>query len=713
MRSPELVVPVASIAPLRRLSLASLALLAALLAVLSGLAWSQSPANAPSLGTRRALLIGINDYQEVPSLAGALNDIAAMGTVLATRWGFEARNVRTLTDGAATRAGILAALTQFVREAGQNDALYVHYSGHGSQVQDLTGDEEDGLDETLVPHDGRTAGVPDITDDELDAIFSKLRAGTVLIVLDSCHSGTATRALDIRTRSVPRDMRVDLYRQSVTGTRAIVPRMQSRYVVMSGAAADQEALDGPIDGESRGFFSYALSRSLAASGPNASPKAVFAGVERELKRVQVQFGRNSMPEPQLEGPPTLLDGPLLSAASQTAAPTREAARLAWLEARPESSGAVTLVNGVLLGAAKGSTWSIYPPGESSFAPGRALAVAKVTGSSGKDSRATLEPATARIAPASRAVMSMPAPVTPRITMRILDVSEPRRREIEAILRRTIQHVEIVSAGESARFLIDTQGDMLRLLTADGLQVVGVFDARTAQWGQAVARVVSQSANAAELLTLDNPTSQLRISAQVAGMPTPATRDIVLAATRPTELRFRRTGEPRSSSNSLQLMISVTSDAYLTIADVDSEGNVNLLFPSDVQRRDFVPDGRVSANQPLLIPDSLAPGNRAGFFWDYGPPAGIDTIRVFASTDLETARLIRERVRAMQPMASTTQASDAAQRVTQGFDGLRRDLTGLATRGIVVTADDAPAGAGAGVSQVADWAAATLTIEIRD
>jgi uncharacterized caspase-like protein len=682
------------------------------LALLGGPTWGQSPGSAPSTGTRRALLIGINEYQAVPSLAGSVNDIAAMQTVLTTRWGFDARNIQTLRDRAATRAGILNALTQFVREIRPNDVAYVHYSGHGSQVQDLTGDEEDGLDETLVPHDGRTSGVPDITDDELDAIFSKLRAASVLIVLDSCHSGTATRAVDIRTRSVPRDMRVDLYRQSATSTRAIVPSMQAQHVLMSGAAADQEALDGPIDGEYRGFFSYALSRSLAASAPNASPKAVFASVAREFKRIQAQFGRNSMPEPQLEGSPVLLDGPLLGAKSQTAASAPGAARLAWLEVRPESSGNVTLVNGVLLGAAPGSTWSIYGPGESTFAPGRALAVARVAGAAGKDARATLEPATARVTPASRAVMLMPATDTPRVAIRIVDMPEQRRREIEAMLRRTIQNVEVVATGERARFMIDAQADTLRLLTADGLQVLGTFDARTGHWGQAVARVVSQSANAAELLMLDNPSSPLRVMAQIAGAPPPATRDIVLASTRPAELRFRAPGEPRSSFNSLQLMISVSSDAYLTIVDVDSEGNVNLLFPNAAQRRDFIPDGRVHANQPVLIPDSLAPGNRAGFFWDYGPPAGIDTIRVFASTDIETARLIRERVRALQPAAGS-QAFDGTQRIAQGFDGLRHDLAGLATRGIAVTADNTPPAADAGVAQVADWAGATLTIAIRE
>jgi uncharacterized caspase-like protein len=298
--------------PLRR-PWAMLALLATMF-FSSAYTWAQTPGGAvPIAGTKRALLIGINTYQAVPNLSGSLNDVAAMRQVLVTRWGFEPAHIRVLTEQAATRGSMLVALQQIVREAAPQDVVYVHYSGHGSQVQDLSGDEDDGLDETLVPQDGRTPGVPDILDDELDAIFAKLRAGSALIVLDSCHAGTATRAIDIRTRSVPPDSRIDLYRANATVTRAILPRVEARQILMSGAAANQEALDGPIDGEHRGFFSYALTRSLAGSRPSASPRAVFVGVEQELRRIQAQLGRMSMPEPQLEGPPALLDSPLLGA----------------------------------------------------------------------------------------------------------------------------------------------------------------------------------------------------------------------------------------------------------------------------------------------------------------------------------------------------------------------------------------------------------------
>ncbi len=78
-----------------------------------------------------------------------------------SRYGFSENAIRTLRDEEATRDRMLAAFNQIVKEAGPDDVVYIHYSGHGSQVQDLNGDEpDDQLDETIVPADGRTEGVP-------------------------------------------------------------------------------------------------------------------------------------------------------------------------------------------------------------------------------------------------------------------------------------------------------------------------------------------------------------------------------------------------------------------------------------------------------------------------------------------------------------------------------------------------------------------------
>jgi len=71
------------------------------------------------------------------------------------------------------------------------DSLFLHYSGHGGQRPDTSGDELSGLDETIFPLDFNQSGV--IVDDELNDILVKpLPTGVRLtVVFDSCHSGTA------------------------------------------------------------------------------------------------------------------------------------------------------------------------------------------------------------------------------------------------------------------------------------------------------------------------------------------------------------------------------------------------------------------------------------------------------------------------------------------------------------------------------------------
>lgn len=89
-----------------------------------------------------------------------------------------------------TKANIIRAMEWLVSSARPNDALFLHYSGHGGQTKDLDGDEEDGSDEVIYPVDYKTAG--HIVDDQLHQILvNPLQAGTRLTaIFDSCHSGS-------------------------------------------------------------------------------------------------------------------------------------------------------------------------------------------------------------------------------------------------------------------------------------------------------------------------------------------------------------------------------------------------------------------------------------------------------------------------------------------------------------------------------------------
>jgi hypothetical protein len=89
----------------------------------------------------------------------------------------------------ATRAHALAAMRSAARTLKAGDLFFMTYSGHGGQVRDINGDEADGQDETWCLYDGQ------LIDDELYFELSQFAAGVRILVLsDSCHSGTVTRA---------------------------------------------------------------------------------------------------------------------------------------------------------------------------------------------------------------------------------------------------------------------------------------------------------------------------------------------------------------------------------------------------------------------------------------------------------------------------------------------------------------------------------------
>ena len=89
----------------------------------------------------------------------------------------------------ATRANILGALRAASKAMRAGDFLFLTYSGHGGQIPDVTGEENDKLDETWCFYDGQ------LIDDEVFLELSRFAEGVRILVLsDSCHSGTVTRA---------------------------------------------------------------------------------------------------------------------------------------------------------------------------------------------------------------------------------------------------------------------------------------------------------------------------------------------------------------------------------------------------------------------------------------------------------------------------------------------------------------------------------------
>ena len=169
-------------------------------------------------GERRlALIVGVGDYasDRIKDLEGPPKDARKVYDLLTGErgqdpltgkrdqgYGFPPENVCLLTDAQATTQRVKEAFERLLIEGareGKNDVAVFYYAGHGSQIRDLNGDEEDHCDETFLFHDARTGSganrIGDLVDDDLHALLRRLTEKTdrAVVILDSCNSGTGTR----------------------------------------------------------------------------------------------------------------------------------------------------------------------------------------------------------------------------------------------------------------------------------------------------------------------------------------------------------------------------------------------------------------------------------------------------------------------------------------------------------------------------------------
>jgi len=155
---------------------------------------------------KKALCIGINNYPGTHmDLQGCINDANDWADALSAR-GF---GVIKLLNEQATKAAMVAAMSNLISKAAKNDSLVISFSGHGTYQPDTDGDEADGLDEALCPYDLQTNGAA-LIDDEIKVLFGTRKPGVrIVLIADSCHSGTVTRAAraepdaDTRPRFMP------------------------------------------------------------------------------------------------------------------------------------------------------------------------------------------------------------------------------------------------------------------------------------------------------------------------------------------------------------------------------------------------------------------------------------------------------------------------------------------------------------------------------
>lgn len=201
-----------------------------------------NPRRGLGLGAHFALVIGNNDYRHMTPLRTAVNDATAVANTLEAHYNF---HVTTLVN--ATKKDIIKALNRFRRGLTEEDSLLVYYAGHGTMEAGgdtgywLPVDAEDGDDFNWIANA------------ELTRRFKSMPARHVLVVADSCYSGSLLRAAAVAAPAGGKARRQWLHRQATR---------RSRVAMTSGG------LEPVVDAAGRQDHSVFADSLLAALSKN-------------------------------------------------------------------------------------------------------------------------------------------------------------------------------------------------------------------------------------------------------------------------------------------------------------------------------------------------------------------------------------------------------------------------------------------------------------
>ncbi len=212
----------------------------------------------PLIAGTRALLMGVQNYDDpTMNLEGVHNDIALIRRYLESH--YADATIEVVLDHQATHRGIVEAL-QRLQNTEANDTVFIYWSGHGSQTKDRNGDEQsDGRDETWVTY-GARRGAPgiddfDVLDEELDHYLALIPTNKLIVVSDSCHSGSFSRAELSRALSADK-------REHPLG-RSFSPESKPKGVRLGAASQQERAIEiRSPENKPQGAFTWHLVQAL-------------------------------------------------------------------------------------------------------------------------------------------------------------------------------------------------------------------------------------------------------------------------------------------------------------------------------------------------------------------------------------------------------------------------------------------------------------------
>jgi metacaspase-1 len=273
----------------------------------------------PALAVSKALLIGVGTY-ELPNndLPGIDLDIDNMKHV-AQIMGFAPNDIKVLFNDQATYAGVKAALTTWLRDGvGPNDRVLIYFSGHGTRVPDPRPNKVGEVDDALVMHDVRRASTNGhaslsnvLLGYEFGVALAAIPSQHVLVLVDACHSGTATRTLALGNRRLGEGsgaIKYFSYPGAPTGfTRALRADSGAENYAAVSAARDDEFAIATSHG---GLFTLGVLDTIDRASRDAQSPTVEDLRSATATYIEQHTDEQSRHHPMTDGSQRLIKGQL-------------------------------------------------------------------------------------------------------------------------------------------------------------------------------------------------------------------------------------------------------------------------------------------------------------------------------------------------------------------------------------------------------------------
>lgn len=240
-----------------------------------------------------ALMAGINEYAgPVSDLSGSVNDMESFKLYVEEMYRDPMKLcIETLKNSDATRENIISLFRDHLGKARQDDVVLFYYSGHGARQPSAPEFKEffpEGVDETLVCHDSRTAGGQDLADKELAVLLEEVAENQphIAVVMDCCHSGGIVRSEDFKLDRARFTARKDASRpleSYLDGyyTQHPLNIPTSPHVLM--AACKQDQLAWELSGQ--GIFTGTLLEVLEKQGTSVSYADAFIRCRYAIRKL--------------------------------------------------------------------------------------------------------------------------------------------------------------------------------------------------------------------------------------------------------------------------------------------------------------------------------------------------------------------------------------------------------------------------------------------